>query len=98
VNSIQVHFDAGTGAGDLSLAELAMIDHVFITHSHLDHVACLPFMVDTVGDMRNKPLTVHATQATLEIIQALKPGPISRRFPIATSLSCAMPKSNLARW
>lgn len=62
--------DAGTGAGDLSLAELALIDHVFLTHSHLDHVACLPFIVDTVGDMRNKPLTVHATQATLQIIQA----------------------------
>jgi ribonuclease BN (tRNA processing enzyme) len=62
--------DAGTGVGDLSLAELALIDHVFLTHSHLDHVACLPFMVDTVGDMRNKPLTVHATEATLEIVQA----------------------------
>lgn len=62
--------DTGTGVGDLSLAELALIDHVFLTHSHLDHVACLPFIVDTVGDMRNKPLTVHATQATLEIIQA----------------------------
>jgi len=62
--------DAGTGVGDLSLAELALVDHVFLTHSHLDHVACLPFMVDTVGDMRNKPLIVHATEATLEIIQA----------------------------
>lgn len=61
--------DAGTGVGDLSLAELALIDHVFLTHSHLDHVACLPFLVDTVGEMRNKPLTVHATRATLEIIQ-----------------------------
>lgn len=62
--------DAGTGAGDLSVAELALIDHVFLTHSHLDHVACLPFIVDTVGDMRNKPLIVHATAATLEIIQS----------------------------
>lgn len=62
--------DAGTGVGDLSLAELALIDHVFLTHSHLDHVACLPFIVDTVGDIRSKPLTVHATQATLEIVQS----------------------------
>lgn len=62
--------DAGTGVGDLSLAELALIDHVFLTHSHLDHIACLPFIVDTVGDMRNRPLTVHATEATLEIVQA----------------------------
>ncbi|GAB4175839.1 MAG: 3',5'-cyclic-nucleotide phosphodiesterase [Rhodocyclaceae bacterium] len=61
--------DGGTGVGDLSLAELAMIDHVFVTHSHLDHVACIPFMVDTVGDMRNRPLTLHATQATLEILR-----------------------------
>jgi ribonuclease BN (tRNA processing enzyme) len=62
--------DAGTGVGDLAIAELAQIDHVFITHSHLDHTACLPFIVDTVGEMRNRPLTVHATDATLEILRA----------------------------
>lgn len=62
--------DCGTGVGDLSIAELAQIDHVFLTHSHLDHIACLPLMVDTVGDMRNRPLTVHATEATLEILRA----------------------------
>jgi ribonuclease BN (tRNA processing enzyme) len=56
--------------GDLAIAELAQVDHVFITHSHLDHTACLPFIVDTVGEMRNRPLTVHATEATLEILRA----------------------------
>ena len=61
--------DAGTGVGDLSLAELAMIDHVFITHSHLDHIAALPLMIDSIADMRDKPVTVYATDATLEIIQ-----------------------------
>jgi cAMP phosphodiesterase len=61
--------DAGTGVGELSIAELAQIDHVFITHSHLDHVTSLAFIVDTVGDMRDKPLTIHATEATLEIIR-----------------------------
>lgn len=60
--------DCGTGVGDLSIAELAQIDHVFLTHSHLDHIACLPLMLDTVGDMRNRPLTVHATPATIEIL------------------------------
>jgi len=34
-----VLIDAGTGVGDLSLEALAKIDHIFITHSHLDHVA-----------------------------------------------------------
>jgi cAMP phosphodiesterase len=62
--------DAGTGVADLPIADLAQIDHVFITHSHLDHVACLPFIVDTVGDMRNRPLTVHATAEVIEILRA----------------------------
>ena len=57
--------DAGTGVGDVSLAELMLIDHIFITHSHLDHVCSIPFLVDTVGGMRNKPLTVHAIAPTL---------------------------------
>ena len=61
--------DAGTGVADLSLAELAMIDHVFITHSHLDHLAALPLMIESVADRRVNPVTVYATDATLEIIQ-----------------------------
>jgi ribonuclease BN (tRNA processing enzyme) len=61
--------DAGTGVADLSLAELAMIDHVFITHSHLDHIASLPLMIDSIADMRDKPLTIYATDSTLEIIK-----------------------------
>lgn len=61
--------DAGTGVGDLELAQLARIDHVFLTHSHLDHIACLPLMIDTVSDVRQSPLTVYATTATLEILR-----------------------------
>ncbi len=62
--------DCGTGVADLSIAELAQIDHVFLTHSHLDHIACLPLMVDAVGDMRNRPLTIYVTPATEEILRA----------------------------
>jgi ribonuclease BN (tRNA processing enzyme) len=64
-----VLLDAGTGVGDLALPELSAIDHIFLTHSHLDHIACIPFLVDTVGGMRTKPLTVHATRATIEILK-----------------------------
>lgn len=62
--------DCGTGVADLSIAELAQIDHVFLTHSHMDHIACLPLLVDTAGDMRNRPLIVHAQAATEEILRA----------------------------
>lgn len=61
--------DAGTGVTELSIAELAAIDHVFLTHSHLDHIAALPLMLDTVADRRTKPLTVHATEAVLDSLR-----------------------------
>ena len=61
--------DAGTGVADLSLAEMAAIDHVFLTHSHLDHIAALPLMIDSVADMRDRPVVIHATDATLEILR-----------------------------
>jgi ribonuclease BN (tRNA processing enzyme) len=64
-----VLIDAGTGVGDLSIEELSRIDHVFLTHSHLDHVASIPFLVDSVGWMRDKPLTVYAIEPTLEILR-----------------------------
>lgn len=60
--------DAGTGVTDLSIAELAAIDHVFLTHCHLDHIAALPLMLDTVADCRVKPLTVYGTTEVLAIL------------------------------
>lgn len=64
-----VLIDCGTGVGDLAVAELARIDHVFLTHSHLDHIACLPLLIDTVMDLRSEPLVVHAAEATLDAIR-----------------------------
>jgi len=64
-----VLIDAGTGVGDLDVPALCAIDHVFLTHSHLDHVASLPLLLDSVGTDRNGPVTVHAQRATLEVMQ-----------------------------
>jgi ribonuclease BN (tRNA processing enzyme) len=61
--------DAGTGVGDLSFDELMKIDHVFVTHSHLDHTTSIPFLVDTVGFFREKPVTVHALEKTIQILR-----------------------------
>lgn len=62
--------DAGTGVGDLTLEELDEIRYVFLTHSHLDHIAALPIMIDTVADRRAGPLTVIALPETLDALKA----------------------------
>jgi ribonuclease BN (tRNA processing enzyme) len=64
-----VLIDAGTGVGDLLVEEMARIDHIFVTHSHLDHVNSIPLMADTVGWMRNRPITVHAIEETIAILK-----------------------------
>ena len=40
--------------GDLTLEEMRQIDHVFLTHSHLDHIAALPLMLDAVSSLRSR--------------------------------------------
>lgn len=69
-----VLIDAGTGVGDLSLDEMAQINHVLLTHSHLDHVASLPLMLDAVAARRLAagvaPLRVHALPGTIAALKA----------------------------
>ena len=61
--------DAGTGVGDLSLDELRKIDHVFLTHSHLDHICSIPLIADAVGGSRDKPLKVYGIYKTIHALQ-----------------------------
>ena len=61
--------DAGTGLTSLELDEMAAIDHVFITYSHLDHIAALPLMIDSIADVRDAPVTIYGNEVTLEILR-----------------------------
>ncbi|MBU1352995.1 MAG: 3',5'-cyclic-nucleotide phosphodiesterase [Gammaproteobacteria bacterium] len=61
--------DAGTGVGDLTLEEMSKVDHVFLTHSHLDHIAALPLMLDAVSSLRNTPVQVYALLGTIAALQ-----------------------------
>lgn len=65
----RILIDAGTGVGDLSLAQQRKITHVFLTHSHLDHICGLAFMADNLFDLIERPIDVRATAATLDILQ-----------------------------
>lgn len=66
----EVLVDAGTGVGDLTLEEMCRVDTVLLTHSHLDHVAALPLMVDSVASQRKTPLNVYALAGTIAALKA----------------------------
>lgn len=61
--------DAGTGVGDLTADEMLKVEHVFLTHAHLDHVAALPLMIDTVAGGLTHPIIVHALSETIEALK-----------------------------
>lgn len=61
--------DAGTGVGDLTLDEMLAIDHVLLTHSHLDHIAALPLMLDAIAAQRTRPVQVHALSGTIAALR-----------------------------
>jgi ribonuclease BN (tRNA processing enzyme) len=63
-----VLIDAGSGLTTLDFEQLIKIDHVFLTHAHLDHVLGLPLLLDSVGDMRSAPLVVHALPDVLDVL------------------------------
>jgi ribonuclease BN (tRNA processing enzyme) len=62
--------DGGTVGAALSSAEQVQIDHALVSHSHLDHVAGLAYLAETLAlcDVR-RPLTI----ASLEpVVKALR--------------------------
>jgi ribonuclease BN (tRNA processing enzyme) len=68
-----VLIDAGTGVGDLELEALARIDHIVISHSHLDHVLSIGLLADGVMRLRTAagrgPIRVHALPETLAALR-----------------------------
>ncbi len=65
--------DAGTGVCHLPLAVQLGIHQVFLTHAHLDHIAGLPFLVDSVMRYRLEkqlpPIKVYAQAEVLAVLR-----------------------------
>ncbi len=66
--------DAGTGVGDLTLDELVRIDHILVSHSHLDHIVSIALLADSTLRRRRAagrgPIRVHALAPTLAALRA----------------------------
>lgn len=63
--------DAGTGVGDLTLAEMAAVDHILVSHAHLDHVLAIGLLADSVTRLRRgrPPVQVLALPETLQALR-----------------------------
>ncbi len=61
--------DAGTGLGDLNLQAMSCIRHIFLTHSHLDHITSIPFLVDTMFDNIKDPIIIHGLAETIDALK-----------------------------
>lgn len=61
--------DAGTGVGELDDEALGKIRYVFISHSHMDHIACLPLLVERQFALGEPPLEIYASAETIEALK-----------------------------
>jgi ribonuclease BN (tRNA processing enzyme) len=64
-----VLIDAGSVATALPLRDQRKIDHIFISHTHLDHVKDICFLADNVFTYRRKPIELISTPEILGLLQ-----------------------------
>ena len=65
-----VLIDCGSGVGDLTQDEQNGIQHIFLTHGHLDHIAFIPFLVDSAFNaLVDAPVTIHLQAETLDMLR-----------------------------
>ena len=65
-----VLIDCGSGVGDLTQDEQNGIRHIFLTHGHLDHIAFIPFLVDSAFEaLVDNPITIHLQAETLSMLR-----------------------------
>ncbi len=68
VNDV-VALDAGSLGFWGDVAQQARVRHVFLTHSHLDHLASLPVFLENVG-IRGEPVNVYGTAEVMQVLQS----------------------------
>lgn len=70
--SFQIFKDIIVDAGNVinSLGDEALeINHIFLTHSHSDHISDLPFIIESYFEKRKTPLTIYALKETIDILR-----------------------------
>lgn len=64
-----IAIDAGSLGFALSSERIAQIEHLILTHAHLDHVQSLPSAIDSAFTRLKKPLRIYATATTIASVR-----------------------------
>ncbi len=62
--------DAGSLSEALPVERQVGVRSVLLSHSHLDHLASLPFFIENIFGKSEGPIEIHASAATIESIQS----------------------------
>lgn len=66
--SKEIIIDAGNVINTLG-DKAQFINHVFLTHSHSDHITDLPFILDSFFEQRLESLTIYASKETINSLK-----------------------------
>jgi len=72
LTSLQISKNIVIDAGNLTNKThdiIKEIDHILITHSHLDHILDIGFLIDNTYELRKKPLKIYGRKENLENVQ-----------------------------
>jgi ribonuclease BN (tRNA processing enzyme) len=61
--------DAGAMTRGLSVVEQLKIDHIFLTHAHLDHVRDLGLLADNIFAKRSTPIELYCSDFTADALE-----------------------------
>lgn len=64
----RIAVDAGALTMTLSLEEQARLTHVFLSHSHIDHLSTLPFLADNVLPLIREPVLLCGPSDTVRCL------------------------------
>lgn len=65
----RIAIDAGSIGFWHGSEEQSAIGHIFISHTHLDHVASLPIFLENVAGLRQGPVTIYASEVVQQSLR-----------------------------
>ena len=72
LTSLQISKEITLDAGNLIEGlgnDIQYINHIFISHAHLDHILDIAFLIDDTFEIRTEPLKIYARKQTLNSIK-----------------------------